>query len=156
KFCASRGLAALQTELVIGKQAFLEFREKSPTTVASLETYYLGGIREMVADAVDCWVGVINWIEHKAPTSDGEAWKYCNDFRAFIGFEENNRKEHQSIKTHFAPDVEKRISEVVGLIDEETKGGQITLQLNLPLDGQVAAPSKKIGLLKSDGYDEPI
>ncbi|RPA82762.1 hypothetical protein BJ508DRAFT_413929 [Ascobolus immersus RN42] len=155
RFCASRGLAALQTELVIGKEALAEFRLKSPTTVANLETYYLGGIREMVADAVDCWVGVINWIEHKTPKSEEETWKYCNAFRAFVGFEEAGHKDLPSLKTQFSPSVEKKLSSVIGQIKEETNGGRLTLALDLTTSDRVAPP-KKAGLLRSDGYDEPV
>jgi glycosylphosphatidylinositol phospholipase D len=84
RYCSMRGLAALKSELALGKALFETFAVKSPMLVDEVDSYYLGGMDEMTARTVNCWANLTTWftngIDRKTKLSGG--WDVCDVFQA--------------------------------------------------------------------------
>lgn len=81
--CVSRGLAAMRSEVLIGGGMVGVWGDKAPTVGDAGEEWGEGGVEGMVGRGVECWWGVLGWLE--GGVKEGEEWEVCEVFRAIKG-----------------------------------------------------------------------
>ncbi|KAI5821404.1 hypothetical protein BZA77DRAFT_383791 [Pyronema omphalodes] len=84
RYCCMRGLAALKSEMALGSALYGRYAAKSPMMVEEIDTYYLGGIREMAARTVGCWQGLMTWFSGGVTAEEKQngGWEICDVFQA--------------------------------------------------------------------------
>ncbi|KAI5802381.1 hypothetical protein FPQ18DRAFT_383389 [Pyronema domesticum] len=84
RYCCMRGLAALKSEMALGGALYGRYAAKSPMMVEEIDTYYLGGIREMTARTVGCWQGLMSWFSEGVAAEEKQSggWGVCDVFQA--------------------------------------------------------------------------
>ncbi|KAI5789037.1 hypothetical protein EDC01DRAFT_691703 [Geopyxis carbonaria] len=84
RYCMTRGLAALKSELAIGGALLDGFAEASPMLLDEVDGYYLGGMDEMTARTVGCWNNLTRWFTHGVDEAEKArgGWGICDVFQA--------------------------------------------------------------------------
>ncbi|KAA8913795.1 hypothetical protein FN846DRAFT_790265 [Sphaerosporella brunnea] len=132
RYCSVRGLAALKSELALGKAIYETFAVKSPMMVDEVDSYYLGGMNEMTARTVNCWANLTTWftqgIDRKTKLSGG--WGICDVFQAIKarggagksidGVLESKPHHHHGFSMHSIESELSRISSTVDKFGAET------------------------------------
>ncbi|KAF9907517.1 integrin subunit alpha 8 [Lobosporangium transversale] len=72
--CMRNGFAGAQANARLGSQLFPVYASRSPFLVEQIEDYPMGGLRDMSEWTIDCWSGLVGYLdqERKLPSGIGD------------------------------------------------------------------------------------
>jgi glycosylphosphatidylinositol phospholipase D len=76
-YCMFRGRAAIEAEIRVAQTGFVPYAQRSPLLFDKVESYYLGGMTEILMATRHCMYGLNRWFEHG---TDADPWSICEVF----------------------------------------------------------------------------